>query len=59
VEDGMTNAIMKEILPGKDDLQPNQAVAKILREYADFELCRDYDKFVFSTLLMGVLRRKE
>lgn len=58
VEDGMTNAILRHILPDKQDLQPNEAIAQILQNYPSFELFRDYDEYIFSTVLMGILQRK-
>jgi len=58
VEDGMTNAILLDILPGKQDLQPNKAIAQILQDYPNFELFRDYDEYIFSTVLLGILQKR-
>lgn len=59
IEDGMTNAILMDVLPDKQDLQPNRAIALILRNYLNFELFRVYDEYVFSTVLMGIIQRKK
>lgn len=56
IEDGVTNAIF---LPGKINLQPNRAIARILQNYPNFELFREYDRYIFSTVLMGILRRRK
>lgn len=57
IEDGLTNAIFLHILPDKQDLQPNEAIALILKNYQNFDLFRDYDQYVFSSVLMGILQR--
>jgi len=56
IEDGMTNAIL---LPNKKNLQPNRAIAWVLQNYPNFELFREYDRYIFSTVLMGILQRRK
>lgn len=58
IEDGMTNAILNAVLPDKRDLQPNRAISLILQNYPSFELFRDYDKYIFSSISMGVIQKK-
>lgn len=59
IEDGMTNAILMNILPNKQNLQPNKAIASILQNYPAFKLFKAYDEYIFSTVLMGIVQRKK
>ena len=52
IEDGFTNAILC-----KEGYQPHIAIGKILKNYQNFELYPFYDKFVFSTVFKGILKR--
>jgi len=56
IEDGMTNSIVK---PWNKDLQPNVGINKILKDYSNFKLYRDYDIFIFSTVFKGILQKIE
>lgn len=58
IEDGITNAILINKLIDKLYLQPNRAITLILQNYPSFELFKDYDDYVFSAVLMGILQRK-
>ena len=55
IEDGMTCAIYH---PREEKYKTNRAIARILNEFPNFELFREYDNFIFSTVLMGILQRK-
>ncbi|MCK4364503.1 MAG: class I SAM-dependent methyltransferase [Thermoplasmatales archaeon] len=70
IEDGMSGALLncwrlnpmhmyKKFYQDRNTFQPNYAIDKILKEYPDFTLFEEYDKYMFSTTYRGILRKKE